>query len=144
MRYWKIDGEWGICIHGYEDMPSWDWRLFEGPIGGCLLNGIPTKDIVFNFFPNPTVSIEESTISKVLDFTIINNSHNKELKLNINNFDYSKTYNLEVFSIQGIKVLDLIIYNKFTHLNQSVLSQGLYIFTLKQEDKFGVQKVILR
>jgi len=109
-----------------------------------LLNGIPSKDIVFNFFPNPTVSIEESTISKELDFTIINNNQSKELKLNINNFDYSKTYNLEAFSIQGIKVLDLIINNKSTHLNQSDLSQGLYIFTLKQEGKFGVQKVLLR
>lgn len=144
IRYWKIDGEWGICVHGYADMPSWDWKLFEGPVPGCLLSGIPSKDIVFNFFPNPTVSIEESTISKELDFTIINNNQNKEFKLNINNFDYSSTYKLEAFSLQGIKVLDLILNNKSTHLNQSELSQGLYIFILKQEDKFAVQKVLLR
>ncbi len=142
VRFFNIEDNWGICVWGYPDMPSWDWVLFEGPVGGCLLDGVPSQNMVFNFFPNPTVSIDENMETDLLDFDIINNKQN-ELKLNITEFEYSKKYELEVFNMQGIKVLDLIIDNKYTYLDQKLFSQGLYIFTLKQDQNSKVQKLML-
>jgi len=143
LRYVKIDGDWGICVWGYPDMPSWDWRLFEGPTGGCLLDGVPSEDMVFNFFPNPTVSIKKNMERELLDFKITQKNQD-ELNLVISDFQNTKAYELEIFNMQGIKVLDLVLDNMSTNLREDHFSQGLYIFTLKLGQNIKVKKVILR
>ncbi|MEJ2594274.1 MAG: hypothetical protein P8100_03915 [bacterium] len=63
-RFWEIEDYWGLCLYGYPNLPSWDWVDMEGPYGGCLLDGVPDEGIVFNFYPNPTVSLHENILTE--------------------------------------------------------------------------------
>lgn len=143
VRFYGIEGNWGICVNGYADMPSWSWTLFEGPVGGCLLDGVPSENIIYNFFPNPEVSVDEITANKNADFKIIQNNRLDELEVQINDFNPGETYKLTIYNSIGMKLDDLNLHEKDTYLNIRGYEKGMYIFVLRNSTKTTTQKFIL-
>ncbi|NOX86173.1 MAG: T9SS type A sorting domain-containing protein [Chlorobi bacterium] len=143
VRFWNIEDDWGICVYGYADMPSWDWVLFDGPYPGCLLDSVPSEDIVYNFYPNPTVSINEISNNEKVKFKVIYKRRLNELKVHLNEFEYGKTYTLSVYNSLGIKQYEVILDNKDTYLHSQQYKKGLYIFILNDQNNITTQKCIL-
>lgn len=141
VRYFHIDGDWGICVFGFEELPSWDWVLFDGPIGGCLLDGVPPEEVVFNFFPNPTVSVNDFSESDDLDLIICKRTLNN-IQIEILDFQISEAYELTVYNTFGISVGKLLLDNKITNLSDISFNNGLYIFTLRQGEHSISKKVV--
>lgn len=141
MRYFHIDGDWGICIFGFEEFPSWDWVLFDGPIGGCLLNGVPPEEVVFNFFPNPTVSVNDFSEDHGLDL-IVSKLSLQNIQIQILDFQIDEPYELTIYNAFGIIVGKHLLNSKLTMLSEMSFSNGLYIFVLMQGGHSISKKVL--
>ena len=140
-RFWDLEGNYGICVWGFEDFPNWEYVLFEGPIGGCLLNGTPSSGRVFSFYPNPTVSIID-LVSNSFDFDVIIHT-SWYSRIDINHYQEGGHYQLDVFDGQGRKVIEQILSKPSTIMNMNKLNTGIYIFVLRMNNQYCTKKVIL-
>jgi len=143
VRYFHIEDDWGICVHGYADVPLWDWVEFDGPYGGCLLDGVPSDGVVFKFYENPVVSISEVPGNKKTNFEVVYNKWSNELKVHIDEFENGKTYKLIIYDGRGMKTNELVLNNEDTNLKNLLLEKGLYIFMLQDQTTITTQKLIL-
>lgn len=144
VRFFNIEEDWGICVSGFADLPSWDWVLFDGPVGGCLLNGVPAQDIVFNFFPNPTVAVNELNDSKKVGFYISADNNLNKIELHIESFKYGNEYELTIYNTIGVKVFKQIVDMETCFIDKQILKEGLYIFALNNSQHITTQKIIIQ
>lgn len=143
VRFLKIDNNWGYCFSGYENLPYYTWTDFTDPVPGCLLNGIPNEGKIFRFYPNPTVLVKEEMINKP-GFTVVPRVFQNNLSVIIDQFDQGNFYNLHIYNILGVEVLNLPITNKNTLINQLFTKTGIYVFVLMDGNNTSIQKVLLR
>ena len=142
-RFFNIEDDWGYCIWGYENLPSSNWMEFVGPIGGCLLDGVPDEGIIFSFYPNPTVSVSEISKIKIPEFSVVNNVSQNEMLIKLTEFDPLKSYTLYVYNILGLRIMNLILTSQNTTIKQYNLKTGVFIFVLNDDTNSIAQKVLL-
>lgn len=142
-RFWNLEDDWGYCLGGYENLPSASWMEFIGPIGGCLLDGVPDEGKVFNFFPNPTVTVKEQKEFKRLDFLVFNNVSQNEILIKLIEFDPHKTYTLYVYNILGVRIMNLSLTNQNTTIKQLDRKTSVFIFVLNDDKNSVAQKILL-
>ncbi len=142
-RFYNIEDDWGYCIWGYENLPSANWMAFVGPIGGCLLDGVPDEGIIFSFYPNPTVSVSEISKIKTSDFSVVNNASQNEILIKLTEFDPFKSYTLYVYNILGVRIMNLSLTNQNTTIKQHDIKTGVFIFVLNDDNNSVAQKVLL-
>jgi len=143
VRFWNIEDNWGICVYDYQNAPSWQWIEFDGPYGGCMIDGAPNEQMVFVFYPSSTVAVNETVANNQVGFSVAYNSVLKEFFIQIEEFEQGKTYDLSIYNGLGEKLNEIILDSKKSRLSGLGYKRGLYVFVLSDDAGLKTQKLIL-